>query len=283
MQISQFSALARPLDISYRSNLSIMLISLLTLLAAFLYQWLHLGTALWESVWWAVQAGLSVFFAWALGREMDPDVNSTAFLAVPFSLGVFYYTGTYQWLILVALLMVLRITSHICGQSPKPTDALLCLGLAAYLCWQGHVLIGFAFTAAFFADSRLAPAHVYSQWYALVALLITGLAFIFFPVGIADDRFHFSGWWIAGIIVLSLIFLLVIWEYKHPHSTEDYRVQPLSGPRIQTAQLIVLLTVLIIYFFQHYRITLAIAPVWAAILSAVLLRTYRWVTKRSLY
>ncbi|WPP52653.1 hypothetical protein [Catalinimonas niigatensis] len=283
MQSSQFSALARPLDISYRTNLSIMLMSFFVMLIAFFYQWWHLDNALWESLWWAAQAGLSVFLAWALGREIDPDVNSTAFLAAFLSLAGFYYTGSYQWGLLIAFLMILRISSHICGQQIKLTDALFCLALCAYLCWQGQALIGFAFTAAFLADSRLAPVHVRSQWYALAALIITILAFIFFPVSITDTYFQFSGIWIPGIGVVVLIFLQVIREYKNPGSTEDYKTQPLNGHRIQAAQLIVLLTALSIYLLQNYRTTLEIAPVWAVILSAELLRVYRWITKRPLY
>lgn len=283
MQISQFSALARPLDISYRTNLGIMLMSLFTLVAAFFYQWWHLDNVPGESLWWAVQASLSVFVAWALGREIDPDVNSTAFLAAALSLAGFYYTGSYQWGLLVAFLMILRISSHICGQQIKITDALFCLGLCAYLCWQGQVLIGFAFTAAFLADSRLAPAHTRSQWYALAALMITILAFVFFPVGIADEHFQFSGIWIPGIGIVVLIFLRVIRDYQHPHSTEDYKTQPLNGRRIQIAQIIILASVLMIYLLQNFMTTLEIAPVWAVILSADLLRIYRWITKRSLY
>lgn len=283
MQISQFSALARPLDISYRTNLGIMLMSLFTLVAAFFYQWGYLDNVPGESLWWAVQAGLSVFIAWALGREIDPDVNSTAFLATPFSLAGFYYTGTYQWLMLLAFLMLLRITSRICGQTLKLTDVLLNLGLVAYLCWQGQVLIGFAFTAAFLVDSRLAPANTHSQWYALLALLITILAFVFFPVGIADEHFQFSGIWIPGIGMVVFIFLRVIRDYQYPHSTEDDQKQALNGRRIQAAQLIVLVSVLMIYLLQNFRTSLEIAPVWAVILSADLLRVYRWITKRSLY
>lgn len=283
MQISQFSALARPLDISYRTNLSIMLMSLFVLFVAFFYQWWQLETELWESLWWAVQASLSVFLAWALGREVDPDVNSTAFLAVPLSLTAFYYNGSFQWLVLLAFLIILRITSHICGQSLKLTDAIFSLGLCAYLCWQGHVLMGFAFAAAFLADSRLAPVNPSSQWYALIALLIALLALIFFPIKIVDNYLHFSGWWIVGIIAVSLLFLVVIREYKRPHSTEDYRVQALNGRRIQSAQLILLLSGLIIYFLQNYRFTLEIAPLWIVIISAELLRIYRWIMKHSLY
>ncbi len=283
MKSTQFSALARPLDMSYRSNLVIASVNLLVLLAAFVYQWGYLDTEFWESVWWSIQAALSVFLAWALGREIDPDINTTAFLAAPISLAFFYIFGSFNWVLLLAFLMMLRVTSHICGQSVKPTDAILCLGLVGYLCWQGHTLIGFAFTAAFLADSRLAPAHKASQWYALIALLITIISLLFFPTALAEHTFQFSGWWVAGIALVSLIFIGVIITYQRPGSTEDYREEMLNGRRMQVAQLIILTTGLLIYLGQDFTHTLAIAPVWAVILSADLVHLLRWITKIKIY
>lgn len=283
MQISKFSALARPLDISYRSNFSILLLNLFTLVAAFLYQWWYLDNVFGESVWWAVQAMLAVFLAWALGREIDPDVKATAFVATPISLGLFLFAGSFEWLVLVAMLMLLRVSNHCTGNSVKWLDVIFCLGLCAYLCWQGHYLVGFAFSAAFLVDSRFPPANKLSLWYAIAALLMAILSMIFFPLELSNNEFLFSGWWIAGVVLILLIYLLAVREYKRPHSTEDYRVQPLSGPRVQSAQLIVMIFVLVIYLTQNFMASMELGAIWAVIISVDLLRFYQLLTRRSLY
>ncbi|WP_277481573.1 hypothetical protein [Catalinimonas alkaloidigena] len=283
MQLSNFSALSRPVDISYRSNFSVLLISFFTLLAAFFYQWWYLDNEFGESIWWAVQAMLAVFLAWALGREIDPDIKASAFVAIPISFGLFLFAGSFQWWVLLAMLLLLRVGNHCTGKSVKWLDVIFCLGLCAYLCWQGHYLVGFAFCAAFLVDSRLPPANKLSQWYALAALLMAILSMIFFPAELSNNEFLFSGWWIAGVVLVLLIYLLAIREYKRPHSTEDYRVQPLNGQRVQSTQLIVLFFVLVIYLTQNFMASIELGAIWAVILSVDLLRFYQLLTRRSLY
>lgn len=283
MQISKFTALARPLDISYRSNFSIIILSIIILLAGFFYTWGFLDNGFSDSIWWAFQAALSVFLAWALGREIDPDVKPTAFLAIPFSLILFYFTGSYQWWVLIAMILILRVCNHITGISVTWADVILCLGLCAYLCWEGHYLVGFAFAASFLADNQLPPANKLSKWFALVALVLGIISLVIEPVQLQHHAYLFTGWWIAAMVVVSMIYLLAIREYKRPHSTEDYRVQALNGNRVQTAQVIVLVFSLVIYLSQNFDQSLAIGPIWAVILSVALMRIYFLFMKRPLY
>jgi hypothetical protein len=230
-------------------------------------------------LWWAFQANLSVFLAWALGREVDPDDNATALLAAPLSLGVFVWQGSFDWLVIVLLLMLLRVGNHICGKSPKPADGLLLLGLCAYLCWQGHYLLGFTAALVFLADARLSMPNDKSLWYALLALLL-GILGIFFSV---NDLYSFSfEWpWLAGVAALSLLFFLVISHYRRPRSSEDYRVRPLNGQRMQITLLIILLTAFLVYLLRGQEGLFRLFSLWSVILSAVLLSLYRALSGRS--
>lgn len=276
MKTTQLSALSRPVDISYRSNRSILLIILLTMIAGCLYQW-FVGNPFLDSLWWGVQAGLLVFLGWALGRELDPDNNATAFVAVLPTLLVFYFFETANWLLLIEFLLLMRISSHVCGRTVRLTDAVLVIGLAAYLGWRGDYLIGFALTVAFVIDYRLRPANAHSLWYAVAASVLTVAAIVISPATVVY-AFDFSYPWLGGLLLTVLLFIPVIWEYKRPRSTEDYRVQPLSGSRMQATQLIVLLSLVVMYLLKGRASVLALAPLWSVILSAGLLRIYQLLT-----
>lgn len=280
MKITQLSGLARPVDISYRSNRNMLLVFLLALIAGSVYQ-LVIGNELLDSLWWGVQAAFVVFLSWALGRDLDPDINATAMLSIPLSLAAFYFYGDFNWLLLLEFLVLMRIGSHVCGQSVKIADAVLVIGLAAFLAWRGDYIIGFALTVTFVADYQFRPPHKNSLWYAVAAFLLTIVAIIFSPDG--DYSFSYDYYWMGGIIGSALLFaLVVIRDYKRPRSTEDYRVQALSGSRMQAIQLIVVISLLFIYFLKGQNSVPALALLWAAIISAILVRIYQALTGRSL-
>ena len=281
MKITQFSALARPLDINYRSNRNVLLIFLLVLILGTAYQWL-VGLQFLDSLWWGVQAAFVVFLTWALGREVDPDINSTAMLSLAVALAAFYFFGEdFNWLLLIAWLMLMRIGSHICGQSVKLMDAVLVIGLATYLVWRGDYIIGFALSVAFFADYRLQPAHDRSLWYAIASFVLSIVALIF--TSLEDYNFSYDYYWMGGVIGLGVLFaILTIPDYKRPRSTEDYRVQELSGSRMQAVQLILLVSLLLMYFLKGQTSVISLAPLWATLVSSILVRIYQVLTARSL-
>lgn len=280
MKITQFSALSRPLDINYRSNRNMLLIFLLVMVVGTAYQWL-VGLAFLDSLWWGVKAAFVVFLSWALGRELDPDINSTAMLSIPLSLAAFYFFGEFNWLLLLAWLMLMRIGSHICGQSIKLMDAVLVIGLSTFLVWRGDYIIGFALTVAFFANYRLRPPHDRSLWYAVASFVLSVAALIF--TRLEDYTFSYDYFWMGGVIAGALLFgILTITDYKRPRSTEDYRVQPLSGSRMQTVQLIVIVSLVLMYFLKGQASVLHLAPLWAVLVSSVLVRIYQLLTRRSL-
>jgi hypothetical protein len=280
MKMNQISALARPLDINYRSNRNMLLVFLLVFLLGTALQWFA-GQVFLQSLWWGARAAFVIFISWALGRELDPDINTTAMLVIPFSLASFYLYGDFNWLLLLAWLMMMRIGTHVCGQSVKLTDALLVTGLVVYLVWRGDHVIGFALTLVFLANYQLTPSHARSLWYAIVSFILSVLALIFSP----QEGFVFSydNYWMGGVIASGLLFsLLVIRDYKRPRSTEDYRVQALSGSRMQATQLIVLLGLIFAYILEGRTSVMSTVPLWATLIASVLVRIYQSLTRRSL-
>ena len=73
------SALGRPLDPSYRSNVVAIAVAALVGVVFAIYN-LTASTPL-ESSWWT--AAVAVFLSWAIAREIDPDRSAAATIAMP--------------------------------------------------------------------------------------------------------------------------------------------------------------------------------------------------------
>ncbi|NIV31273.1 MAG: hypothetical protein GWN58_17785, partial [Anaerolineae bacterium] len=108
MKLSDLTALGRvPIDPSYPTNLAIAALSLIVALAGAIGL-LASGTALLESVLGGTSAGLLPFLTWALGRELDPDHDLSAFVGTGLVLIAFLLPDMPSLLVIVWLLMVLR-------------------------------------------------------------------------------------------------------------------------------------------------------------------------------
>ena len=117
MKLSDVTALGRPIDLSYPTNRAIAAI----MLAAFVI------TGLLTTWGTGLTVALSLFLTWALGRELDPDHNASAFVAVALT-AVGYRTPS---LALCGLFLLgIRAVNNTTGLRPKPTDWLSLLGLA---------------------------------------------------------------------------------------------------------------------------------------------------------
>ncbi|MGD9316838.1 MAG: hypothetical protein PVG56_08400, partial [Anaerolineae bacterium] len=80
MKLADFTALGRnPLDPGYPTNLAIAALTVVVAIAGAVWRLIS-GVALLESALWGIGAGLVMFLTWALGRELDPDHDLSAFV-----------------------------------------------------------------------------------------------------------------------------------------------------------------------------------------------------------
>jgi hypothetical protein len=78
--MEMISALLRPIDMDYPDNRIIVYLSTAVFIAAISVQILS-GENLIEAIIWAGRPALSIFFAWALTKEIDPDNPHAALIA----------------------------------------------------------------------------------------------------------------------------------------------------------------------------------------------------------
>lgn len=157
--------LGRKIDLSYKTNLMIVLFSIGTLV----FSWLWLG-----ELSAGIFLGGSVFLAWALSRELNPAQPYSAFLTVVFSLVNLLFFETIHILIVLWLLLLLRLVNGITGKKLTRVDTLSLFGFTLFLSFNRESsLFLLVFILAMIAISLFADR----QKLGFILALIAGILF----------------------------------------------------------------------------------------------------------
>jgi hypothetical protein len=270
MKLTDITALGRtPIALSYRTNRAI---AALTTVVAIAGAMLHLlkGTAPLESVLWGIGAGLAVFLTWALGRELDPDHDLSAFVGAGLVLIVLLLVGATSLLLILWLLLVLRLVNRTTGLPAKPLDSLGVLGLGAWLTWQGYWMMGLVTSVAFLLDGLLSPPLRRQLLVSSLALLATVILSIFHG-GMAMESGPTMLVVVFSIVVAGL-FLPVIAITREVEAVGDATGEVLNPRRVQAAQVVALLTAILFAWWAGASGLITLLPLWAAMIGVGLYR-----------
>ena len=169
MGMERFTHLGRPVDPAYPTNAAIAALSVATLIAVSLWQLLYRDSGFMSALIQGGQLAGVVFLTWALGREVDPDANSVAFLAIAPAVVLSVLVGVPDFSLLFLALLLLRVVNRSIGLPAKRSDSLLVLALASWLGLNG-AWYGLLCTAvAFLLDSVLVNPLPRHRWFGLAA------------------------------------------------------------------------------------------------------------------
>jgi len=221
--------LARKVDVRYRSNLWLVIVTVMVIATA----WLLTGSAV-----QGVGLGGGFFMCWALARETDPTHDISAFVAGGiYLLAASLYDGINLG-VLFWLLLLLRLISGICGKTPTNLDLLSVLGLTIYLVYSRHnglylFLVTLALLFAYYRygkDRRFGDAALLAGVLSLfgIFLLLPGPGIVFMlslPLALLT---------VFSLVALSVAHSL---ELKKDHNIEDDLGAPLETQWIRLSQL----------------------------------------------
>ncbi len=269
MKISDITALGRPLDPRYPTNRAIAVLALVVAIAGTILGLLS-GAGLLDSALWGIGAGLVVFLTWALGRELDPDHDLSAFLGAGLALIALLLFDSPALLVVFWLLLLLRIVNRTAGLPAKPLDSLAVLGLGAWLAWQGYWMVGLVTAVAFLLDGLLSPP-------LRTQLFVSGLAFV---ATVVLSVFHGDIAMETGpttVVIISSVgmaglFLVVIVTSRELQAVGDATGKPLNPRRVQAAQVLALLVALLFAWWAGASGVVALLPLWAAMIGVGLYR-----------
>jgi len=271
MDLSILTTVGRPVDLSYPTNRAIAFASFLVMVGAALLQ--RLLDANWiRSAMWGVQAGLSVFLAWALCRELDPDHDLSAFVAAGLALGGLLLWGLPRLTVLLWLILVLRVVNRTMGLPAGILDSLTTLGLGIWLSLEGNWAYGFVTALAFLLDSQLPIRTPRQLVFAILGALGTTAA------AVLGEDFPWDGglsaWGVLVALGASAAFIPVIIESRDIISIGDRTGEPLEPVRVQAAQVIALVVGLETSLLGGIPALGSLVPLWAGILGASLYWLY---------
>lgn len=272
MKASGLTTIGRPVDLDYPTNRAIAIASLLVMFGAALLQRFS-GVTWVQSAFWGAQAGLAVFLAWALCRELDPDHHLSAFVAAALALGGLCLWGLPRFAVLFWLMLVVRVVNRTTGLPAGILDSLGVLGLGLWLSLQGNWGYGVITALAFLLDSRLpipAPRQLVFAILGAVGTVATAILGGDLPW---DGAPSVRGGLIAAAVAAS--FLPVTWESRSVTSVGDQTGKALEPVRVQAAQAVALLVGVETAVLGGIPALGALMPLWAAILGASLYWVYR--------
>jgi hypothetical protein len=269
MQLSDVTSLGRPIDLGYPTNRAIAILSPAVMLVATGIRLVQ-GMAWLDSARWGLGAGLAVFFAWALSRELDPDYDLSAFVGAGLMLASLLLFDLPHLLVLFWLFAAARLVNRTTGRSAKALDSVGLLGLSSWLVWQGQWVAGAMTVVAFALDAWLAPPLRRHGIFAALALAATVVLSIFH----GDLRMENGPSLpvIVAVVVMGGLFVAIIVTYRSVRSVGDTDGQRLNARRVQAAQLVALVTALAWAWWQGSAGVVALLPLWAAMLGAALYR-----------
>lgn len=273
MGIERFTHLGRPVDPAYPTNAAIAALSVATLITVSLWQLLYLDNGFMAGLIQGGRLAGVVFLTWALGREVDPDANIVAFLAIVPAVVLSVLVGAPDFSLLFLALLLLRVVNRSIGLPAKRSDSLLVLALASWLAWSG-AWYGLMFTAvAFMLDSVLVNPLPHHRWFGLAASVAAVWSQPRFLGGSQAWPGFVTGMVAAGGIGLLLLLLFT----PYPSSVGDLLAVPVNCKRLQAARIVGFFLALFAVLSQGMQGLAQLSPVLVVIAVAGCYRLIIWL------
>ncbi len=273
------TTIARPIDPSYPTNRAIIILMLLISTGAAAYSSLYLGVALFDALLQGFVAGIAIFFAWAISRELDPDSEYAAFLPALICIPLLIIVPEPGLLTSLFLLLLLRIVNRTTGQLAGILDSAALLLLTGWLVLGGFWVAGPAAVAAFILDGHLKDPNPRQLWFA--TLLIIGMfAYLsLFGSTLTALSLPAASWLLIPMLIAPLLFISVIIRKGRILSGGDQSGEPLDRGRVQAARLLVFSVVMVAIAILGESAASLLMPVWAALVGLGVYGCVIWIGK----
>lgn len=270
------SNLGRPIDPAYKTNLLILIFSVLTGAVASASS-LYAGVGIIEALVMGIWSGGAVLAGWAIAREIDPDHEYSAFVGAAFSLAI--SQGNLLWIgPLIGVVWLARTVARTGGRPITLFDGVMMLGFIGYAAiftigWP----LGLIMAIAFALDAFWAPPNRPSGIFAVLSLALTiGLVL---QAGVGEIAWPDS-WYLAVFAIVAPSFLVLILATKSITTRSDHNNLPLDLTRVRAAMSIALAIGIVSALWQGNGGIEHLAPLWGAMAGVVIYRIFSVIMKR---
>ena len=239
----RMTALGRPIDPKYPTNRAALIGGAVALVAGAIWGFFQDGTLGGTSLF-AVTAAVTVLGAWALGRELDPDGQHSAFIAIAFALVPLFLFGAPDLWILLPAIGLARVVNRSIGPPAKTSDLIgvtVIIGVGVLLAERWS--LGVAATLAFILDATLTGGRRDRFVFAFLCAATVGVAWLLHGgLTVSLPRHGF------GVGALIIAVALTIATLPALESECDLAGHTLHYRRVQGGMAIVLLLVIAAQF-----------------------------------
>jgi len=285
MDISRISSITRPIDQDYPTNRAISIITLVLIFASAGFQVLS-GIPTAQALMSGIRAGMSVFLAWALARELDPDNELSAFAAAFFAFAGLLYFPVQGLLASAFILLLIRILNRSTGLPAKNFDSLLILLLSSWLTLKENWIFGTTAAVAFCLDSRLSEPRKQQLFYAGAAALISAFELLrelktgTLRSGVSENTLLQEHGLFLVILIPAVLFAAHILASRKIKSKGDRNGLPLDPRRVQAAQATALVAALALAALEGWPGVESLLPLWSAMTGIPLFAFLKLIRER---
>lgn len=263
----RFSGIVRPVDPAYPTNKAVLVLVPLALVLGVVSSLVGEG-GLGEAMQAGLNLALTVFLAWAVTRELSPDDNPAAFIAVGLALAVWPRVGAQSLMIPAAVMLAVRLLNRSTGKPAELGDCVIAtIGFAAIAWWVSWT-VGVVGVLALGLDALLPCPGEQQQrrrhlGAASVLALVIGARIV---VGIPQLQLpaHLPVFaTIAGLCAVAAGF------YPRPRSVGDVDAVPLSRARVRAGLAAGLLATVLVSLDSEVKLQ-SLASLWACVLAVPL-------------
>jgi len=177
---------------------------------------------------------VAVFLTWAVGRELDPAHEWSAFVALPFVFITAFTAGQPSLLVPFFVLLCCRMITRICGLQPTKSDAFLLLVMATAL-YFNNLYIALPFLLLLFIlDAVLKPANSFQFASALVTFFGYIILLIFFQprFSVLFQNSTSVFYPVSAITLVAASGAFVTFYTRHDRVIDDLNVSVISNLRL---------------------------------------------------
>ena len=263
--IYRFTSIGRPIDPAYLTNRALLIVlPALGLLSAYLASFHGMGA---DPLSAAFSGALVAFAAWALTRELAPDYDGLAFVALAFSWAANIAFGMSQVLLVFVALLLVRVVNRSTGLPSRLLDT---IGILGFCTWAAvstqQPLILLIASLAFVLDAVL--ENPLRRHYLVAAACLPFLVWMLLDGNdpIAGDL-TIQDWSLLGALALGVV--LVAYTNPQPVSYCDTSPNRLNRVRVNAGLIVGLLLAVQALVTDGHSAWLE-TPMWIC-MSAVLL------------
>jgi hypothetical protein len=265
------TGIGRPLDFNYLTNRAAFFMTIAVVFSGTGYRMIGTGVGI-QAVLWGLGAGTTIFFAWALGRELDPDNNPSAFIAAGLTLIGIFFWGIPNLGMLLWLLIAVRIVNRTTGLAPTFLDLVVFIGLGVWLSYRGYWIVGLMTAAGLLLDSRLPRGKRYQLFISAISAIASASALIW-GNGLRSEM-NIS-WITPGLgLLMASVFLPVIIGSCHIQSKMDKTGERMIPIRIQAGQSFASVFWILTAFWGGMNGITSLMPIWIAAVSAAIFHIF---------